>query len=820
MSYTKEHLLVFLAYISDVEAEAHAAQDIVEGINKDHAQMGIELDFRTWKDVPAEFGNPQQQINREFVEKCDIFIGVIHKKWGTPTGQSNCGFKEEFDIAEGRYNATGRPTILLYAKTVDEQDIVNDEKEGFNKIEEFKNEIIKKQKGFLISFNATDEWKEIIRGRLTQYVVNKYLQSYGGIAEPQSSQAATSVEKYEVMERVKTPKEIQALIDNLAEYKSKIEKIDSIEDFKKIRLFLLSSALFYDTNLYEILGNHEIHLLYLHRENIKTTNLEAKLIFRTIIADRSNLKAGWFWLKNIKDTFLKAYVVEHLINDANKDVRHGTIIFIDKFWQKRYRNRLLNAINDNEDEIKLKVLDICATRGDESYLKTIEAHLSDTNKDVAKSAWTVKFAILSRTKPEDAIKFLQGSESKDRGVYEPYLKKITGNTSETKLRELISDNDSLIQISAYTQLFRNGQLRREEIQSLLNNKSSELRWLAYSSLIDSGEKFDAKAVKEEWPSEHKTLLTGLLSAYSTKQMELIVNKIYNGYPEEALMREINWLPSDTGSLAYFSFGYRFFDSFKDQLYKDLDSGFKRIKDQYIENIRRIIKESLFKDPKLSKVDTSVIASMFEDQIGKHIAEVDKLDKYIMNQFILAALKILILKGTPESLRYARKYAHSNDEDIQQLVVQIIAKHGNAEDVPVLIKIAFGNYGSTSRVEAVRCALKFSSFDKAVIKQFLESGEKEIIKTCLSYDLTDKLHSLTEDAKKLLMDKTDKIRLYALSYLANILTSKKLNALLKTYLAGSTYYYNVVCWLDRILFATPKIRKVYKQELLHIIKNNI
>jgi hypothetical protein len=497
---------------------------------------------------------------------------------------------------------------------------------------------------------------------------------------------------------------------------------------------------------------------------------------------------------------------------------------VDKFWQKRYRNQFLNAINDNENEIKIKALDICASRGDESYLKTIEAHLSDTNKDVARSAWTAKFAILSRTNTEAAIKFLQESEN-NGGLYISYLKKIKDNISETKLRELTNNTDPQIQTFAFKQLLNMEHLSTNEIRSLLDNQSPELRRLAYLSLIDSGEKFDAKVVKEKWSSEHRTLLGGLLSASSTNQMEFIVSKIYDGYQKEALLGEINWLPSDTGALAYFSFGCRFFDSFKEQLHKDLDTDFKRIKDKYIENfeheLRRVIKEHISKDPKLSNEPLSriepIIEKMLENQMKRNLAEIEELDEFIKKHFILSALRILTLRGTSESLKYARKYADSNDKEIQDLVVQIISKYGNDEDVPALIKIAFNNYSST-KIEAVRWALKFSGFDKTVIKQFLESGEKEIVKTCLAYDLTAKLYSLTEDAKKLLMDKTDDIRLYALSYLANILASKKLDALLKTYLAGPTYYYNVVCWLDKILFAPFKIKKTYKKELLNMIKN--
>ena len=76
--------------------------------------------------------------------------------------------------------------------------------------------------------------------------------------------------------------------DNLKIKKQELTEIIKIGDFEKIRLFLLSSAVFYDAKLSDILGNHEIHLVYLHRTDIKPIGLETKLIFRTLIADRYN----------------------------------------------------------------------------------------------------------------------------------------------------------------------------------------------------------------------------------------------------------------------------------------------------------------------------------------------------------------------------------------------------------------------------------------------------------------------------------------------------------------------------------------------------
>lgn len=812
MPYTKEHILVFLAYISDVEPEVNAAMEIVESINRAHERLGIECDLRTWKDVPGEFGNPQQQINREFVGKCDVFIGVIYKKWGTPTGQSDCGFKEEFDIAERRYNDTGKPTILLYAKTVNELDVKDDEKEGFNKVKKFTDEIITKHKGFLIQFASIEKWKEIIRERLTQYVVDKYVSTPALTSEPQKSLAVSVADQYKVVEKIKTPKEVQPLIDDLIAYRNNIDKIRDIEDFKKVRLFLLSSAVFYSSFFYEILGNHEIHLFYLHRLNIKLTGSEAKLILRTIIADRSSHKTGWYWFTKIQHKQLKYFVSNHLVADSDKDVRYGALSFLDRFWIKQFKRQVLQAINDSEDDIKIKALQICSMRGDEGYLKAIEECFSDPNKDVVNEALTAKFAILSRSNPDEAIKFLQQFKE-NIGGYFPFLKQIKNKLSLEMLRELIKDPDELIKKIAYEQLLASGRLSTEELRELVHSESPILRKFAYLALIEQGEKFSVAAVQQNWPLE-----LGLLGLHSYQQRDIVIGKIYEASPKEELLNEVDWF-STTGHLAYLSLGLKHFDTFKDQIYEDLSLDFLRIKQRYVEKRKSELIEAIKKkttqsvsEEKAMAMD-EMIGQVIDSQIKEELEKSTKVNEYIKDRFIVAALNVLASKGSSESLKYAIKYAASNDKEIQGLVVRIIAKYGDSTDVTFLTRIAIDNYGQTKN-EAVKQSLKLSNFDKAVVQKFLLSEKKEIIQACLAYDLVAKSPVMIEDAKGLLMQKSENIRICALSYLANILSSAQLHKLLYSYLSGPTYYYNVVCWIDRILFAPSKIKNVYRTELLN------
>lgn len=184
---------------------------------------------------------------------------------------------------------------------------------------------------------------------------------------------------------------------------------------------------------------------------------------------------------------------------------------MDKFWLIRYKQQLLSAISDTEDEIKIKALEISTIRGDESYLNTIDGYLSYPNKEVAEAAWTAKFTILSRINPDVAIEFLLKFKT-NRGTYKLYLIQIRNSISEANLRELVNDSDSDIKLFAYEQLLKNEQISKDEIRTLLDNQTIELKKFAYLSLIDLGEKFDAKTVSERWPYEQR----GLLGWHSTE----------------------------------------------------------------------------------------------------------------------------------------------------------------------------------------------------------------------------------------------------------------------------------------------------------------
>lgn len=107
---------VFLASPSDVMDERAAALAVVNALNTTVLQpQGRLLHLTGWEYLAPGAGRPQTIINH-LVDECDIFVGLLHERWGTPTGQWSSGFEEEFQRADSRRTRTGHPNMAMFFK--------------------------------------------------------------------------------------------------------------------------------------------------------------------------------------------------------------------------------------------------------------------------------------------------------------------------------------------------------------------------------------------------------------------------------------------------------------------------------------------------------------------------------------------------------------------------------------------------------------------------------------------------------------------------------------------------------------------------------
>jgi hypothetical protein len=109
---------VFVASPGDVQRERDSLLGVINEINRALDALvpraAIRLELVRWEtDVFPEMGRAQGVINKQ-IGAYDIFVGILWKRFGTPTGKASSGTEEEFQIAYRRWNKHGKPIILFY----------------------------------------------------------------------------------------------------------------------------------------------------------------------------------------------------------------------------------------------------------------------------------------------------------------------------------------------------------------------------------------------------------------------------------------------------------------------------------------------------------------------------------------------------------------------------------------------------------------------------------------------------------------------------------------------------------------------------------
>ncbi len=113
--------MAFVASPGDLPAEREALRRAAQSVNDTVGRrFGLSLVVEGWEQVQPALGRPQSVINPR-VDDCDVFVGLLNRRWGTPTGEYSSGFEEEFERALRRADGPG-PSVALFFKrlTVDD----------------------------------------------------------------------------------------------------------------------------------------------------------------------------------------------------------------------------------------------------------------------------------------------------------------------------------------------------------------------------------------------------------------------------------------------------------------------------------------------------------------------------------------------------------------------------------------------------------------------------------------------------------------------------------------------------------------------------
>jgi|SRR3989339_336572 len=174
-----ETIKVFIASPGDLVEERSLVDEVFAEINRYFVDSGISFRKEMWEDANYyRQGRAQEQINNHGVNNCDVFVGLLWKRWGNPTGKYSSGFEEEYKITQKRIKNKEQVTCVMYFKQVELADVLKKDRDQFKKIQKFQVSL----KAFYKQFSTKDDFKKLLHDRLVGYGV-EVLTKKAGVQE-------------------------------------------------------------------------------------------------------------------------------------------------------------------------------------------------------------------------------------------------------------------------------------------------------------------------------------------------------------------------------------------------------------------------------------------------------------------------------------------------------------------------------------------------------------------------------------------------------------------------------------------------------------
>lgn len=181
MSYEAKVLSILIASPSDVQEEREIAVKTIQEWNELHSSSKqiVLLPIRWETHTTPEYGSrPQEIINKQIVDDCDILIGIFWTKLGSPTGVADSGTLEEID----RVALLNKPIMLYFSRASMDPDQIDTEQ--LTKLREFK---AKTYKNALVeNFNNQIDFKDKLSKQIERQVL-KIRSSEGGASDSMQS---------------------------------------------------------------------------------------------------------------------------------------------------------------------------------------------------------------------------------------------------------------------------------------------------------------------------------------------------------------------------------------------------------------------------------------------------------------------------------------------------------------------------------------------------------------------------------------------------------------------------------------------------------
>jgi len=800
MSHNLQTLRVFIASPSDLNDERNAISEVADSLNATFGpEANLHIQILRWEDTLPSVGRPQALINED-LDKADLFIGILSRKWGSSPGgeKYSSGFEEEFFRALARNEKTGIPQMSMFFKEV-EPATQSDPGEDLKKILDFKTSLIASKKILFGDFKDIQDWKTKTRNHLERHLLRLLNPKTSSTLQTQPQQPA----EHQVIDTARIPEgqskvpeaarqQVALLFNetadaiqqgNLSTYGKSSENLNA---FKVARLGLAVSSILNRDIESGLLGTHLINLLFKNRKEVALNKIEELLVLRNNLATPYDSAPGWYWLQkfSINLNQLLPFLAYH---DQDAQVRLAAIhlateLDLSLLPQPKTPQNSIKRICSHEDAMTRKAgLEYLAVKGRITDLSFAEMLVNDPENIVRAQADQTIRDIRLRHNPTTYFvnSVLGGSYVNDDIITAvvPYANKLSTDI----IRYALGHSLEKIRSFAAQTLADRGLIAPGEINQLKINEPAEIWQAYYTERINSGIHCD--------PGEIRKNLTipflgfSLISLRKVDPNKIIL-KMFRQYSYEELLRHLEFLAPD-GEIAYRVLAEEHFEKFGDKLRSDIEDNF----------------ESFERASKISAPARLI-------GILDHLTDAAGSSKLRLLALALSGLSSHAKKADREV--FLRFIKHESQE-VRLAAMGGLRQAGNTEDSVLLLHAAEDATGEEAIV-AASVAITLFPGEGGPAFELLKSRKPELFKLAIRTLMSSTRSHLWNQIKGRLYDEDENIRKAVSAYAVLKFRPKELTKILEVYLSKDIYYYNVVFYFDRALYAKLPLRKLFLKEI--------
>ncbi len=678
MASTRRFFKVFLASPSDLAEERVAAKHIVEEYNSQLAEkLGYHAELVGWEDTLPGMGRPQALINRD-LDGCDLFVGMLWKRWGTPPDESgtySSGFEEEFRLSTERFKREQRPQIHLLLKDVDPSALV-DPGDQLKRVQEFKEVVFSERKLLAKSFADLSTFERSFRQCIQGFAIS--LGDREAVQEPQRSKTAESepeppdemeaIEGYDSALSKEGVSFLKGLLSQLRQQNNYSPKAVEIARFR-----LLSTVLSAQGNDETSLAAHDSNILFRHRKELDLSRKEqVALIYAGLENYKSENIPLWHWVASVSASTPQILVFSSIVGPSASHKAAaisamrliGTSIEETEFIRREHILSIWYS-NDSASSIRGAATSYLADWGTIEDIDLLRSESERGDYQTEKGAMSAILSILIRETPDKAFPWLmeRSPATIDKRLLDDLLR-ITNPPNDLLMKGLEQRNGDL-RVLVATELRKRKALTATIAERLLDDEDVRVRYEAMMALASNGKGMTADQAKAMLTPKQKT--SHGLNLRIMENDEADADMLLDSYlldqktklPQDELLEEANEAIFD--QLAFLAL-------------------VRKDPEQFDEALRFAVRDE-FKSRFTSALSHLSEKHNLQDNF---VAKIRNLEVHLRREFTRAGLDQITIERRSHDLGLVRQVIGSGFVDYSAGDIAYLKRFGDWQDIPAIV----------------------------------------------------------------------------------------------------------------------------------------